>query len=325
MGMKEIEIAVIVNSFNRKPLLQKALSSLVDVLKGINRYSIVIYDAHSTDGTIGYIHEFIERHKALNIDLIFPSEGEPDSFSHGVNAACAYALKKYPSVRYFFLYETDNFISSIEPLVQAEKLLEREEQLAACGFTVQKHNGAPAGFGSSFPGIASLILGQQFAFSLSLHEGPVSWIRNDICEYAFSDVVYTSPLLIKARSWEKIKGFDSVNFPFSDCDIDLAYRLRKQGERMAVIVSGSVVHDNLEMQSSWSATRTINFHRGRMTYFKKHYGKVIDFLKPLIFMSHLTELCLLAGMVLLGKKKSNSLKTRWTLLKSVFADYNVKA
>lgn len=320
--MKKVELAVIINSFNRLSLLKKSLSSLVEEMKstGIG-YAIVLFDANSTDGSIGWIREFIEKHPEENIKLMISSPGEPDSFSYGVNAACAYAADEYKELNYYFLYETDNVLLSGEPLKEAKQLLEESEDLAACGFTVKKYDGTEAGFGSSFPSLFSFLLGQQFSFAMQLTAPKVRWIRKGKENFTYASVVYTSPLLVRKSMWQEVEGFDHVRFPFSDCDIDLAKRIQEHGKKMGVIQTDKVIHDNAQMKSSWSATRTFNFYRARFTYFRKHYGNGIHLLKPLLFLMHFLELCVLGLLVAVRKRNMNVLEVRWDLMKKVFVSY----
>jgi GT2 family glycosyltransferase len=322
--MTDIDLAVIINSFNRLSLLKGSLPSLYDVLSKSNiNYSIIIFDANSDDGSREWINNFISERRTVNVLLIGPEKNGPDSFSFGVNSACTYAMNKYPEIKYLFLYETDNFISSVEPLIHAQRLLEEHKDVGACGFTVKKHDGENAGYGSSFPTLISLVLGQQLSFIFKSHSSDLKWLSKAYGSYAYVDVVYTSPLLIKREVWQKVKGFDLVNFPFSDSDVDLAYRMREEGMKMTVLKSSSVIHDNLLNPSFWSQTRTINFYRARLTYFKKHFGKWINLLKPFLFLTHLLELFILFVLFILGKRKIQALKIRLILIKSVFVDYKL--
>ena len=319
--MKEIELAVIINSYNRIHLLKESYGSLIQKMdEAIIPYALVIFDAGSTDGSLEWIGQEIKQ-ASVPVTLIKPSAGENSSFSYGVNSACTFALNQYKHLKYFLLYETDNYLHSSLPIVQASKLLSENSDLAACGFTVKKHSGESAGFGCNFPSILSFCLGQQLSFFLKLDTPKIKWLKTNDYEYGFSEVVYTSPLLIKRSSWEKVKGFDMLSFPFSDCDIDLAYRIHLEGEKMAVILTDQLLHDNKEVKSLWSSTRTLNYYRARLVYFRKHYGNRIQLLKPLLFIMHVFEFSLLMILIVMGKRKAKSLGTRWALIKSVFFNY----
>ncbi|MFM6026037.1 MAG: glycosyltransferase family 2 protein, partial [Dolichospermum sp.] len=57
---ENIELAVIINSFNRLELLRESLPSVVESLNISlpQKYAIVVFDAGSTDGSIEFIQEF---------------------------------------------------------------------------------------------------------------------------------------------------------------------------------------------------------------------------------------------------------------------------
>jgi GT2 family glycosyltransferase len=320
--MAGVELAVIINSFNRLTLLKGSLSSLLSSLNvsGIN-YSIIIYDANSNDGSPEWINGFIRENGMENIYLINPEPNQADSFSEGVNTASSYAIQKFRDLKYLFFYETDNFINSHDPVINAIQMLENKMDLAACGFTVKKHNGQGAGFGSAFPGLPSFITGQQISFLLKLNEPKLHWEKMSNIEFSYADVVFTSPLLIKKEAWLKVNGFDADTFPFSDCDIDLAYRISKLGYRMVVVKTDAIIHDNLDKSSLWSEKRTKNFYKARLAYFKKHFGFWINFLKPVLFIMHLSELSVLIVLFILRKSNIKSMKGRLGLLRTVFVNY----
>jgi GT2 family glycosyltransferase len=324
MDKEDNDLVVIINSYNRLALMKDSITSLCNHLNFSNiGFAIVIYDAGSQDGSIKWINDYI-KNSPYKIFLIDGSSDIDTSFSHGVNMACNFAIRRLPAFKYFFLYETDNYLLSAQPIKEAISLLRHYDIIAACGFTVKKHDGTNAGFGCTFPSIFSFILGQQFSFFLKLNEPTVKWTSHNTIKFGFAEVVYTSPLLIKKDIWSQLNGMDSLNFPFSDCDIDFAFRLSKHGGKMAIIKSNGVIHDNKQVNSSWSATRTINFYKARNSYFKKHFGTVINVLKPLLMFMHLIELFILTGLYIFGRTKVESLKTRWLLVKTVFNNYVIK-
>src|SRR5699024_2555903 len=104
------------------------------------------------------------------------------------------------------------------------------------------------------------------------------------------DVVYTSPLLVRREAWERSGGFDSAQFPFSDCDLDWAWRLRKLGLKQAVVQTEAVIHDNREALSHWLASRALHFHRARLRLLRRHRGEWILAALPALWMRHVGEL-----------------------------------
>jgi GT2 family glycosyltransferase len=291
--MNHPDIAIIINSFNRLTLLKKCLGVLSEWMPGSafhNRCVCVVYDAGSTDGSIEWLKSE-SLHSAIALKIITPEPGDDTSFAAGLNTGVTYAQKAFPFLRYLLFYETDNQILESKPLSQALAQLENKKDLAACGFTVRHHNGKPAGVGQPFPNLLNFALGKNIVHWLRLEAIPYKWeVNNDGVAFSEIDVVYTSPLLVKIEAWKKSGGLDSALFPFSDCDVDWARRLWNLGWRMGVIRTASVIHDNQQSISSWSKSRALQFHRGRLRYFQKYHPVTRFIVWPVIlFVRHFFE------------------------------------
>jgi len=321
--MRRVELVAIINSFNRIELLKESLRSLTMALKesGLNA-AIIVFDAGSADGSREFIETF-PRDESLPVLCLGPEGEEGRSFSAGVNTAVEHALAEFPSTEWILLWETDNRIENMNAVPIAAGLLKKEKRLAGAGFTVEKDTGEKTGFGASFPTLVSFLAGRQISHALGLEkeklrEGDeINGVRWSTC-----DIVFTSPLLIKAAAWKEIGAFDEDNFPFAESDIDWCWRAASMGWRLAVLDLPGVVHDNRREQSSWSDKRAADFCRGRLRLFRKRYGTGIDLLKPLLFTRHCLEwgACFLAAPFL--GQPGRTLKKRRELIKTVWRDYD---
>lgn len=318
-----VEFIAIINSFNRKELLQRAITSLTAALRGAEIPSaIVVFEAGSSDGSA----EFLEHWRAQNphdhLLIVRSTTTDRTSFSDGVNQACAAALTNFPQYRWLFLYETDNWIASSKPLDQAIALLHAQPRLAAVGFTVRRHDGTFCGYGMRFPDYFSFALGLNLTLLWHLdapNDSP--WQTTDNIRWRTCDVVFTSPLLIRREGWEQTNGFDAERFPFSESDVDWAWRCAENGWSSAVIASDEVVHDNLQQASDWSATRVVQFHRSRLRVLRRHRGEFVGLLKPLLFLRHALETLLLFLSGRADPKARAKLQNRKQLLRTVWNDY----
>lgn len=318
---EDVELVAIINSFNRRPLLEKAIGSLAPALRaGSAKGAMVVFEAGSRDGS----REFLEQWRTANPQdqLIIVSSADANSFSAGVNAAVAEALIRFPRCRGLFLFETDNWLGSAEPIKQAKALLEAEPQLAATGFTVRRHDGRRCAYGMRFPTARSLALGLNLVSLWNL-EAPneSSWQVRDGVHWRTCDVVFTSPLLIRRAAWEQVGSFDAEAFPFSDSDLDWAWRCADAGWKTAVIETDQVVHDNLAQASEWSANRVVHFHRARLRLLKRHGGRGVALVKPLLFLRHCAE-----AFALLWKSRREGgarekLSRRREMIRTVWNDY----
>jgi len=323
--MSAPRIAIIINSFNRLGLLKQCLSTLSESIsqsESATDFVAVVYDAGSTDGSREWLDKENEKF-SFKVEIISSENGADTSFSAGINSAVAYAEEKFNQLHYLLFYETDNQILKFDPLFQAINQLRSRKELAACGFTVRHHDGSPAGVGQPFPSLVNFSLGKNIVSHLNLEAIPYRWERNlQGVEFSEVDVVYTSPLLVKLDAWKDSGGFDARTFPFSDCDIDWARRLRKKGWKMGVIKSSEVIHDNLNVTSAWSKMRAIHSHRGRLRYFRKHRPFAVFAVWPVfLVLRHIMELISIKIVVKEHNRQIQLSSQFWNLLKSCPKSY----
>lgn len=323
MASDHVQLVVIINSFNRVKLLKESLPSIIQALQVIPIQSaIIVFDAGSTDGSVEFIKSIATQTLDLNIICLCPPADNDRSFSAGCNAAVEFASQTFPHIKYCFFFETDNLIHNNAALPLAIQLLDQETHLAAVGFTVEKRNGTKAGFGSRFPSPLSFLVGQQLSHCMGLEKMQISqWRLLGEERWGISEVVFTSPLLVRFTAWKATNGMDSTHFPYSDSDNDWCWTISKQGWKTAVLDIPGVIHDNQLQASNWSANRVLDFHRARLYLLKKHWHTSTDWLKPLLLVRHSFEFLLLWIRALRSEQAQNSLNQRWILIKTVFNNY----
>jgi GT2 family glycosyltransferase len=318
-----VELAVIINSFNRLELLRESLSSVVQALNLTfpRQSAVVIFDAGSTDGSIDFVKDFATtcatHTEAPSIICLCPPENTDRSFSAGCNVAIHTAAQKFPQLKWCLLFETDNFISNPKALSLAVKLLEQEKQLAAVGFTLEG-----TAFCSRFPRPLAFAIGQQLSHRLGLERMEINhWYPFAESRWGLSEVVYTSPLLIRYTAWKETEGMDATRFPFSGSDHDWCWIAHEKRWKEGDLDVTGVVHDNKTMQSAWSANRVIDFHRSRLRLLIKHRGTWVAILKPLLFSRHCLEILLLIFISLYSERANKSLNQRFVLVKTLLKNY----
>jgi N-acetylglucosaminyl-diphospho-decaprenol L-rhamnosyltransferase len=318
-----IELVAVVNSFNRRKLLEQAIASLAQALREtLFGSAIVVFEAGSDDGSREFLKTWADNNPMDNLVIITPSENRA-SFSDGVNAGCATALARFPQCRWLFFFETDNWLKNARSLEQAIALFKSDPRMGAIGFTVKQHDGSFCGYGMRFPSILSLVLGRNLASQWNLDRpNQTPWQTSSDIRWRKCDVVFTSPLLIRRETWEQTGGFDADAFPFSDSDLDWAWRCAKLGWKTAVIESENVVHDNLEQPSAWSANRALDFQRNRLRLLKRHRGVRAALIRPLLFLRHCAETIFLLGKLRFDPGAKQKLAQRLRMLRSVWRDYS---
>jgi len=322
-GVDPVMLVAVVNSFNRKALLQTSLASLASALTQLPfGTAIVVFEAGSTDGSLEWLRSYQSSSTGLEICILIPAPGEDSSFAAGVNAGCRQAILRYPELQWLLLFETDNSIAGGEQIALAAGLLNDHPQVGAAGFTVTRRSGEPAGFGCSFPTVPQFLMGQQAAAMLRLDRPSMSVEPLfDGYRWGTCDVVFTSPLLIKRKAWEETDGLDAATFPFADCDLDWCRRAQQKGWKTAVIELKGVIHDNEDQSSAWSARRVLSFHRARLRLLERHAQAQVSLLKLGLLARHILEFAALALASPLLSHPGGSLKKRWLLIATVMRGY----
>ena len=315
------QIAILINSFNRLELLECSLSALEPwISKNPNDFGcrVYIFDAGSTDGS----QEFLKGRATPMLHVITPEPGQDTSIAGGFNAAAAAALSDPAGTTHLLLYETDNAIHSADAVKSALAELDRRSELAACGFTVRRYDGRPAGVGMPFPTLRSFLAGQKTSQFFQMERVPYRWESSGNGRFSFVDVVFTSPLLVKAGAWKDTAGMDSKVFPFSDCDVDWAKRLALKGWKMGVVETPDVIHDNQKALSEWSKNRAIDFHRARLRYFRRYRPKAVLLIWPwLLMLRHALELMAARLFIRDAQRRDRLTGQFYRLLRSCLLDY----
>ncbi len=315
-------LVALINSFGRCDLLDGCLTTLAANLSKLPiKTAILVYDAGSKDGSREFVEKFATT-SPVPVHLYAAGKHEDTSFSAGLNMAAKEANKIYPQAQRYFIYETDNFLANPDAIPKAMAFMDEHADVGVVGFTCHKHTGTYTGSGDQFPTPWEFILSPPIVMRLRDKAGRGESSLREGKAWYWSDVVFSSPILVRREAWEKVGGFDPVNIPFAEADYDLAWRLRKQSYREAILVLTGVIHDNRSVLSEWHQTRARRFHQARYRLMEMHYGSWIGWMKPFLFLRHVAEVTVLAIKAPFQDKGAKRLAARWKLLTSVFNSYN---
>ena len=89
MDSEQVEFVVVTNSFNRRPLLEKAADSLLICLSAFqNRVAWIVFDVGSTDGSREFIESLSKRCPQYKIELIAPTLAQRIKFCRRMQSKC---------------------------------------------------------------------------------------------------------------------------------------------------------------------------------------------------------------------------------------------
>ncbi len=142
------------------------------------------------------------------------------------------------------------------------------------------------------PGLATALAGAVF-----LHR-PFT-VQSGGSETRAVGWVQSSAMLVRREAAERVGWLDPAFFVYSD-ETDLCKRLADAGWRILYVPSAEAVHDDqMARDLAGSERRTVEYHRNRDRYLRKHHGAAAAFLlRPLLAWPYLLRA--LAALVLPG-------------------------
>ena len=269
--------AVVILNYNGKAHLEKFLA---DVIRRSPEASIVVADNGSSDDSLTYISKNFPAVQVIDI-------GKNLGFCGGYN----YALKKIDA-EYFILLNNDVEVTEgwIRPLTD---LLDKDPNIAAAQPKIlsyhQRHLFEYAGAGGGFIDI----LGYPFCRGRIFET-----LEEDKGQYNDTQPVFWATgacMMIRSKLFKNLGGFDEDFFAHME-EIDLCWRLKRQGYVIAYCGSSAVYHVGGGTLSVGSPRKTyfnfrngldllIKHQRGGQLLWKLPLRVVLDWVAALRFLS----------------------------------------
>ena len=194
--------------------------------------------------------------------------------------------------RYCLLLNEDSELlpGATEALLSA---LEVDPRAAAAGAQLLNAEGAKVPCAWRLPGIGTALAGVFFLHrwltvqSKGAETRPVGWAQS-------------SALLVRTEAAAEVGYLDPDFFIYSD-ETDFAKRLRDAGWRSLYVPGARAIHrDQMASDAAGAERRTVEFHRNRDRYLRKHKGRVAAFmLRPLLAFPYLVRAA--AALVIPGR------------------------
>jgi GT2 family glycosyltransferase len=254
----EVDVTVIVVSFNTRDFTLSCLEHLLDAVKSIS-FEIFVVDNASSDGSCDAIEGRFQ-----NVNLIKNTTNR--GFAEANNQALILSRG-----RYCLLLNSDAFVekNTIEQLVE---FLDERPRAVAAGPKVLNSDGSLQSSGNSFPSVTKAILA-LFGVHLFLPQKllevvfPRIYWRAD--RIAKVDWVSGCCLMLRKSAIEEL-GLLSAEF-FMYCEeVEWCFRAYRSGYEIWYLPSACVVHKNL---GSPMESRATALNRSRRIYFEKTVGR----------------------------------------------------
>jgi hypothetical protein len=267
--MIEIPLSIIIVNWNTRQLLHDCLKSVFCTIPNTH-FEIFVVDNGSTDGSPQMVLE-----KFPKVQLI--QNQRNSGFARANNQAI-----QLSKGRYILLLNSDTLITpnAIDQMINFGENHYQAGIIGAClvypDGQLQKSYGRLPSLLSETTSLAGLD-----KLRVKLHEVKQS------SKPIETEFVSGACMMIRKSVLQQVGVLDE-NFYFFSEEIDLCYRARKVGWRIFYIPSAVVMH--IEGGSSGiNAERMLNLYRGKLRYFKKHYGDTVKN-KLLIAMLVITKI-----------------------------------
>ncbi len=170
--------------------------------------------------------------------------------------------------------------------------LDRDPQAAAAGAQLLSPGGESQPCAWRFPGLGTALAGALF-----LHPWLTVQSRGDRTREV--DWVQSSAMLVRREAAEQVGWLDPDFFVYSD-ETDFCKRLGDAGWRILYVPRAEAVHhDQMASDAAGVERRTVEYHRNRDRYLRKHRGRAAAFLlRPLLAFPYLVRT--LAALALPG-------------------------
>lgn len=295
MNMNDIDLSIIIVSFNTKELTIRCLHEL-DVQLSLSpsvRAEVIVVDNASSDGSEIALSKIHLDHAVY----VFVSNRENVGFSKGNNIGLRKSRGKY--VLYI---NSDVMVHSKNSLV-ADNLIhymDSHEEVGALTVRVERpdgnvdmasHRGLPTLWRSFtyFMGLEKLIQYLHIT-DISIREmlGGYHLLEKNLIEEHEIDSGTAAFLFCRGSVIRNLEGFDEQFFMYGE-DLDLCFRIKEKGMKIIWYPTYTVLH--FKYQSGLGSRDMVmqrrirwHFYDAMERFFRKHYERKYGFGKHLVYM-----------------------------------------
>ncbi|MDI6403006.1 glycosyltransferase, partial [Balneolaceae bacterium ANBcel3] len=274
------DVSVVVVNYNVKEFVANLLGSVQKASEKL-KVEVIVVDNASSDGSVNYL-------KKRFPDLQLIANKDNAGFGKANNQAIHKANGKY-----ILLINPDTLVRK-DTLQTMFNHMEKHPESAAAGCKILNPDGtfAPESRRSVPTPMSALwkILGMNRLFPKSKRFSAYYMGGLDEDKEGMVPVLSGAFMFCRADVLKKIKGFDERFFMYGE-DIDLCYRITKEGWNIDYVPSTSIIHYKGESTKKENLDYVLTFNKAMYQFFTKHYS----FGYTLLF-----RLFVLSGIILKG-------------------------
>jgi GT2 family glycosyltransferase len=256
---KDKQLSIIIVQFRVINFLKRCLSSIYSKNPDLN-FEVIIVDNGS------------EEEQMQNLKREFPQiQVLENRHNRGFAWACNQGAQIAQGKYLLFLNPDTEVKDNFSPLL---KFMDNHPLVGICGSKMIDSYGRILDSCRSFPSLWTSISSRQSLLNKLFPKNFLSrkYLLKDLdrTKPTFVDWVSGSCLSAKKELWEQMGGFDSSFFMYAE-DVDLCFRAKKAGFKVAYFPFVSVVHHLGKSTSQAKLKMIAEHHKSMYCFYKKHY------------------------------------------------------
>ena len=255
-----MKLSVVIVNYNVKYFLEQCLDSLEQAAAGID-HEVIVVDNASTDGSTEYI-------TARFPNIKWMACRENNGFSKGNNIAIAQAKGE------FILMLNPDTIVTKEAIEGCVEFMENNADAGACGVYMLRTDGTFApesrrALPTPFVAFCKMSgLSKLFPQSPTFGRYYMQYLDNE--EANPIEIISGAYMMLRHKTIKESGALDENFFMYGE-DIDLSYRILKQGYRNYYLPL-RILHYKGESTNKSTYRYVHTFYRAMQLFFKKHYS-----------------------------------------------------
>lgn len=257
--MPKLDLSIITISFNTREILTDCINSVIKNTKGIS-YEILVVDNDSKDGSVERIKELEKKYPKVKLIDAKANLG----FGKANNLAAKVAKGEY-----LLLLNSDTLVFD-NAIAESLESLKKNPQAGVFSCKLFNADKTIQASGGYFPNLGNVFAWQFFIDDLPLIGKTIKSFHPKIGSYNGNremDWITGAFMLIPKKVYDEVGGFDENIFMYTE-EMELCYRLRKQGYKTLYHNSPAIIH--LGGASSGSVFALTSEVKYMLYFWKKH-------------------------------------------------------
>ena len=272
--LRNKDLSIIIVNWNTRALLRECLRSVYSNLPP-HTVDVIVVDNASTDGSVDMVHtEFPQANLICNSKNL--------GFARANNQGIALSI-----ARYILLLNSDTVVEpdALERLID---FMDSNPRAAAAGSMLLNPDGSLQSSCYPFPSISRELwrlfhLDKLRAYGVYQMEG---WDRNASREV---DHIQGASMVLRSEVLAKTGVLDEDFFMYSE-ELDLCYRLKKDGWKLYWLPQSKVIHYGGKSTKQTAEKMFLELYRSKVLYFRKNHPKKVLAYKITLLLASLIRL-----------------------------------